>query len=178
MIPSKQSIVPTRPPPPLFNWSQRPLPTATNSMLVSPNFQNPTRLGFQQPKDETHMFLMPRSSETRMEDMMAEHENDIKWSNGLIDSLENLGGNNVANKKYEALLPDNITKLTPDSSNEERADFIKRKYEMLQFLDGNDHEISPIRLINVLLHHLHRVLLPPCLPKIKDSLRNNQPDIV
>ncbi|KAE8723493.1 hypothetical protein F3Y22_tig00012370pilonHSYRG00088 [Hibiscus syriacus] len=82
-IPSKQSVVPTQPPPPLFNWSQRPLPTATNPMLASPNFQNPARLGFQQPKDETHMFLMPRSSETRMEDMIAEHENDIKWPNGL-----------------------------------------------------------------------------------------------
>ncbi|KAK8691298.1 hypothetical protein V6N13_074813 [Hibiscus sabdariffa] len=30
------------------------------------------------------MFLLPRSSETtRMKDMMVEHENDIKWSNGL-----------------------------------------------------------------------------------------------
>ncbi|KAE8692276.1 putative galactinol--sucrose galactosyltransferase 1-like [Hibiscus syriacus] len=80
---SKQSTVPTLPPPPLFNWSQRPLPTATNPTLASPNFQNPARLGFQQPKDETHMFLLPRSSETRMEDMMVEHENDIKWPNGL-----------------------------------------------------------------------------------------------
>ncbi|XP_039037393.1 probable ADP-ribosylation factor GTPase-activating protein AGD11 [Hibiscus syriacus] len=66
-----------------------------------------------------------------------------EWTDDQVDSLENLGGNNVANKKYEPLLPDNITTLTPDSSNEERADFIKRKYEMLQFLDGNDHEISP-----------------------------------
>ncbi|XP_021287604.1 uncharacterized protein LOC110419053 isoform X1 [Herrania umbratica] len=81
-IPSKQSAIPTRPPPPLFNWSQRPLPPAT-PMLASPNFQNPTRLGFPQAKDETHMFILPHSSETRMEDMMAEHENDIKWPNGL-----------------------------------------------------------------------------------------------
>ncbi|KAL4335357.1 hypothetical protein GQ457_07G014770 [Hibiscus cannabinus] len=82
-IPSKQSTIPTRPPPPLFNWSQRPLPPATNPMLASPNFQNPARLGFPPHKDETHMFLLPRSSETRMEDMMVEHENDIKWPNGL-----------------------------------------------------------------------------------------------
>ncbi|KHG01101.1 hypothetical protein F383_20732 [Gossypium arboreum] len=81
-ISSKQAAVPTRPPP-LFNWNQRPLPPATNPMLASPNFQNPARLGFPQPKDETHMFLLPRSSETRMEDMMVEHENDIKWPNGL-----------------------------------------------------------------------------------------------
>ncbi|XP_022717148.1 protein RICE SALT SENSITIVE 3-like isoform X2 [Durio zibethinus] len=81
-IPSRQSAVPIRPPPPLFNWSQRPLPPVT-PMLASPNFQNPARLGFPQAKDETHMFLMPHSSETRMEDMMGEHENDIKWPNGL-----------------------------------------------------------------------------------------------
>lgn len=81
-IPSKQSAIPTRPPPPLFNWGQRPIPSST-SMLASPNFQNPARLGFPQTKDETHMFLLPHSSETRMEDMMGEHENDIKWPNGL-----------------------------------------------------------------------------------------------
>ncbi|KAL5736381.1 hypothetical protein ACOSQ2_031169 [Xanthoceras sorbifolium] len=82
-IPTKQSTIPIRPPPPLFNWSQRPIPSTT-SMLVSPNFQNPARLGgFPQAKDETHMFLLPHSSETRMEDMMGEHENDIKWPNGL-----------------------------------------------------------------------------------------------
>ena len=48
---------------------------------ASPNFQNPA--GFPQAKDETHMFLLPHSSETRMEGRMGEHENDIKWPNGL-----------------------------------------------------------------------------------------------
>ncbi|KAF5478682.1 hypothetical protein F2P56_005222 [Juglans regia] len=81
-LPSKQSPLPIRPPTPLFNWGQRPLPSAT-SMLSSPNFPNSTRLGFPQAKDETHMFLLPHSSETRMEDMVGEHENDIKWPNGL-----------------------------------------------------------------------------------------------
>ncbi|XVE80105.1 hypothetical protein DITRI_Ditri14bG0112600 [Diplodiscus trichospermus] len=81
-IPSNQSGIPTRPSPPLFNWSQRPLPPAT-PMLASPNFQNPARLGFPQAKDETHMFLLPHSSETRTEAMMSEHENDVKWPNGL-----------------------------------------------------------------------------------------------
>ncbi|KAJ7948680.1 Serine/Threonine-kinase WNK (WNK)-like protein [Quillaja saponaria] len=83
-IPSKQSTIPIRPPPPLFNWGQRPVASAS-SMLSSPNFQHTDRLGFPQAKDETHMFLMPHSSETRIEDMMGtgEHENDIKWPNGL-----------------------------------------------------------------------------------------------
>lgn len=81
-LPSKQSPIPIRPPAPLFNWGQRPLPPAT-TMLSSPNFPNSARLGFPQTKDETHMFLLPHSSETRIEDMMGEHENDIKWPNGL-----------------------------------------------------------------------------------------------
>ncbi|CAJ2659761.1 unnamed protein product [Trifolium pratense] len=95
-LPSKpSSTIPIRPPPPLFNWGQRPL-TSPSSMLSSPNFQqHVARLGFPQTKDETHMFLMPHASshETpRMEDMMGggggegggeHHENDIKWPNGL-----------------------------------------------------------------------------------------------
>ncbi|KAK6946695.1 Transcription factor MYC/MYB N-terminal [Dillenia turbinata] len=81
-LPSKQSPVPIRPPPPIFNWGQRPLPSAT-SVLASPNFQTSARLGFPQTKDETHLFLHPHSSENRMEDMIGDHENDIKWPNGL-----------------------------------------------------------------------------------------------
>ncbi|KAJ1403462.1 hypothetical protein SESBI_27303 [Sesbania bispinosa] len=84
-VPSKPSTIPIRPPPPLFNWGQRPLTSAT-SMLSSPNFQqHAARMGFPQAKDETHMFLMPHAStETaRIEDMMGEHESDIKWPNGL-----------------------------------------------------------------------------------------------
>ncbi|KAE9617001.1 hypothetical protein Lal_00034417 [Lupinus albus] len=80
-LPSK----PIRPPPPLFNWGQRPL-SSSASMLSSPNFQH----GFPQQHardDETHMFLMPQTSETaRLEDIMGEGEhdhNDIKWPNGL-----------------------------------------------------------------------------------------------
>ncbi|KAH1046123.1 hypothetical protein J1N35_036907 [Gossypium stocksii] len=63
-----------------------------------------------------------------------------EWTDEQVDVLVNLGGNNVANNKYEALIPENLKKPTPDSSNEERADFIKRKYEMLQFFDGNKHD--------------------------------------
>ncbi|KAL4387711.1 hypothetical protein GQ457_09G025840 [Hibiscus cannabinus] len=66
-----------------------------------------------------------------------------EWTNDQVDSLENLGGNDLANRKYEAFLPDSIPKPRPDSSNEERTDFIKRKYEMLQFFDGNEHVIPP-----------------------------------
>ncbi|KAL0328458.1 UNVERIFIED_CONTAM: protein RICE SALT SENSITIVE 3 [Sesamum calycinum] len=60
----------------------RPMPSAA-SMLTSPNFQNSARLAMPPSKDETHMFLLPHSSESRMEDMIGDHENDIKWPNGL-----------------------------------------------------------------------------------------------
>ncbi|GMH05627.1 hypothetical protein Nepgr_007467 [Nepenthes gracilis] len=78
-IPTKQPAPPLRPPV-LFNWGQRPLPSPT-SMLASPSFQRP--LGYPHAKDETHMFLMPHSSETRVEEMIGDHEADIKWPNGL-----------------------------------------------------------------------------------------------
>ncbi|KAJ6770362.1 hypothetical protein OIU79_021083 [Salix purpurea] len=73
-LPAKQSAIPTHPPPPLFNWSQRLLPSAA-SLLSSPYSQNPAaRLGFPQAKDEPHMFIRPRSSETGVEEIMGEHE--------------------------------------------------------------------------------------------------------
>ncbi|KAI3716253.1 hypothetical protein L6452_23467 [Arctium lappa] len=81
-IPLKQSTAIPIHPPAAFNWvaaASAPKP------MQSPNFQNPTRLGFM-PKDETHMFLLPHSSEPQMGNMMgSDHrvENDIKWPNGL-----------------------------------------------------------------------------------------------
>lgn len=92
-LPLKQHQQPPmsiRPPPPLFNWGPRPLHPTPSSMqqLASQNFQNSGRLGAMAPsKDEAHMFILPHSSESRMEDHMmgggGEHENDIKWPNGL-----------------------------------------------------------------------------------------------
>ncbi|KAK6131538.1 hypothetical protein DH2020_034708 [Rehmannia glutinosa] len=83
-VPLKQPpAMPIRPPPPLFNWGPRPIPSGPPSMLTSPNFQNSARLGMTPSKDETHMFLLPHSTESRMEDMINDHENDIKWPNGL-----------------------------------------------------------------------------------------------
>ncbi|GMI83290.1 hypothetical protein like AT3G07940 [Hibiscus trionum] len=64
-----------------------------------------------------------------------------EWTDDQVDSLENLGGNNVVNNKYEAFLPDNLKKPRPDSSIEERSDFIRRKYEMQQFLECNEQTV-------------------------------------
>lgn len=66
--------VPQLRPAPNFNWGPR--------MLSSPNYQRPP-LGFAPTKDETHMFLMPHSTEGQMEEMPGQHEPDIKWPNGL-----------------------------------------------------------------------------------------------
>ena len=99
-IPSKPATIPIRPPPPLLNWGQRPLASAT-SMLSSPNFQqHAARMVFPHAKDETHMFLMPHatSEAPRIEDMMGEHENDIKWPNGLSFFNALTGRTDDANK--------------------------------------------------------------------------------
>ncbi|PON31776.1 MYC/MYB transcription factor [Parasponia andersonii] len=117
-IPVKQSAIPIRPPPPLFNWAQRPLPSP-NSMLPSPNFQNSAaRLGFPQAKDETHMFLLPHSSETRMEDMMGggggdQHEKDIKWPNGLSFFNALTGRTDDAKLLFN---PENLGSNKPDNN--------------------------------------------------------------
>ncbi|XVF41123.1 hypothetical protein PTKIN_Ptkin01aG0255300 [Pterospermum kingtungense] len=66
-----------------------------------------------------------------------------EWTNEQVDSLIHLGGNTVVNNKYEAFLPDNLRKPSLDSSIEERSDYIKRKYEMLQFFSGNEPMLCP-----------------------------------
>ncbi|XP_073307725.1 probable ADP-ribosylation factor GTPase-activating protein AGD11 isoform X1 [Primulina huaijiensis] len=62
-----------------------------------------------------------------------------EWTDEQVDALIEMGGNAAVNSKYEAYVPDNYKKLRPDSSTEERADFIRRKYEMQQFFN---HDLS------------------------------------
>ncbi|KAJ7949339.1 ADP-ribosylation factor GTPase-activating protein AGD12 [Quillaja saponaria] len=66
-----------------------------------------------------------------------------EWTDEQVDALVNLGGNTVVNKKYEACIPDNLKKPKPSSSSEERSDFIRRKYELLQFLDSDEQLSCP-----------------------------------
>lgn len=65
------------------------------------------------------------------------------WTDEQVDSLVNLGGNTLINKKYEACVPSYIKKPKPNSSIEERSDFIRRKYELHQFLDSEENLICP-----------------------------------
>ncbi|XP_010273190.1 PREDICTED: probable ADP-ribosylation factor GTPase-activating protein AGD11 [Nelumbo nucifera] len=59
------------------------------------------------------------------------------WTDDQVDLMVALGGNTTVNMKYEAFLQD-IKKPRPDSSIEERSDFIRRKYEHMQFFNPNE----------------------------------------
>ncbi|XP_027340077.1 probable ADP-ribosylation factor GTPase-activating protein AGD11 isoform X2 [Abrus precatorius] len=66
-----------------------------------------------------------------------------EWTDEQVDALVKLGGNTVINKKYEACLPNNMRKPKPNSSIEERSEFIRRKYELQQFLDTEENLSCP-----------------------------------
>ncbi|KAJ4772580.1 Calcium-dependent lipid-binding (CaLB domain) family protein [Rhynchospora pubera] len=62
------------------------------------------------------------------------------WTNEQVDTFLDHGGNAAVNIKYEAYLPESYRKPKPDCSSDERTDFIKRKYEMQQFMvPGNQN---------------------------------------
>ncbi|MED6177061.1 hypothetical protein PIB30_094165 [Stylosanthes scabra] len=132
-IPSKPSSIPIRPPAPLFNWPHRPsLPSSAASMLSSPNFAA-SRMGFPSKDSETHMFLMPhhhphhQEHGARIEDMIGatnaggggggggDHDNDIKWPNGLSFFNALTGRTDEANK----LLQEQALNLGHQSLNSE-----------------------------------------------------------
>ncbi|XP_057457646.1 probable ADP-ribosylation factor GTPase-activating protein AGD11 isoform X2 [Lotus japonicus] len=66
-----------------------------------------------------------------------------EWTDEQVDALVKMGGNTVINKKYEACMPSNIKKPNPHSTIEERSDYIRRKYELLQFLDTEENLCCP-----------------------------------
>ncbi|GFY94933.1 calcium-dependent ARF-type GTPase activating protein family [Actinidia rufa] len=47
-----------------------------------------------------------------------------EWTDEQVDTLMDMGGNDAVNLKYEAFIPENLRKPKPDSSIEERSDFI------------------------------------------------------
>ncbi|XP_057503019.1 probable ADP-ribosylation factor GTPase-activating protein AGD11 isoform X2 [Actinidia eriantha] len=66
-----------------------------------------------------------------------------EWTDEQVDTLMDMGGNDAANLKYEAFIPENLRKPKPDSSIEERSDFIRRKYELQQFLHTDEQLSCP-----------------------------------
>lgn len=47
------------------------------------------------------------------------------WTDEQVDSFVKIGGNIEANKKFEACMPANLKKPKPDSSIDERSEFIR-----------------------------------------------------
>ncbi|KAM1176114.1 hypothetical protein ACFX2I_028388 [Malus domestica] len=66
-----------------------------------------------------------------------------EWTDDEVEILASMGGNTTVNKKYEARLPENVSKPKPDSSIEERFYFIRRKYELLDFLNSDEQMSCP-----------------------------------
>lgn len=66
-----------------------------------------------------------------------------EWTEEDVDNVIKLGGNAAVNSKYEHTIPENRKKPQPDSSIEERSDFIKRKYVMQQFLNMEEQLSCP-----------------------------------
>ncbi|KAK6932061.1 Arf GTPase activating protein, partial [Dillenia turbinata] len=57
-----------------------------------------------------------------------------EWSDDEVDAMYEVGGNASANSIYEAFIPEGHSKPGPDSGHEERARFIRSKYELQEFL--------------------------------------------
>ncbi|KAK6917073.1 Arf GTPase activating protein [Dillenia turbinata] len=57
-----------------------------------------------------------------------------EWSDDEVDAMYEVGGNSSANSIYEAFIPEGCSKPGPDSGHEERAKFIRSKYELQEFL--------------------------------------------
>ncbi|KAJ0837582.1 putative Arf GTPase activating protein [Helianthus annuus] len=60
-----------------------------------------------------------------------------EWTHAEVNTVINCGGNAMVNSKFEAVIPEKCKKPKPDSSIEERLDFIRRKYEMQEFVDSS-----------------------------------------
>lgn len=57
-----------------------------------------------------------------------------EWTDDEIDAMAEVGGNAAANSIYEAFIPEGRSKPGPNSSNDERAFFIRSKYEKQDFM--------------------------------------------
>ncbi|KAG6416123.1 hypothetical protein SASPL_123547 [Salvia splendens] len=64
------------------------------------------------------------------------------WTHEQVDSITEMGGNSVVNLKYEANIPDKYKKPNPNSTAQERTDFIRRKYELHEFFNTALHPPS------------------------------------
>ncbi|MFS7889720.1 putative Arf GTPase activating protein [Helianthus anomalus] len=66
-----------------------------------------------------------------------------EWTEEDVDNVIKIGGNIEVNVKYEHSIPNSCRKPQPNSSIDERTDFIRRKYEMQQFLNTEEQLSCP-----------------------------------
>ncbi|KAF5764647.1 putative Arf GTPase activating protein [Helianthus annuus] len=66
-----------------------------------------------------------------------------EWTEEDVDNVIKIGGNIEVNMKYEHSIPNSCRKPQPNSSIDERTDFIRRKYEMQQFLNTEEQLSCP-----------------------------------
>ncbi|KAI7738930.1 hypothetical protein M8C21_031816 [Ambrosia artemisiifolia] len=66
-----------------------------------------------------------------------------EWTEEDVDNVIKLGGNAAVNWKYEHSVPDDCRKPLPDSSIDDRTNFIKRKYVMQQFFNPDEQLSCP-----------------------------------
>ncbi|CAO2196234.1 unnamed protein product [Urochloa humidicola] len=77
-----------------------------------------------------------------------------EWTDEQVDILADSGGNAAVNMIYEAFMPENYTKPKQDCSAEERNGFIRRKYEVQQFVSNPQLSCPPRR--NDKQNHQHQ----------------------
>ncbi|KAL6616705.1 hypothetical protein ACP70R_038975 [Stipagrostis hirtigluma subsp. patula] len=80
-----------------------------------------------------------------------------EWTDEQVDVLADSGGNAAVNMVYEASIPENNMKPKQDCSSEERSDFIRRKYELQQFLSTSQVSCPPRHSDKQHRHHHHSV---------------------
>lgn len=68
------------------------------------------------------------------------------WTDEQVDSLIDGGGNAAVNARYEAFLPDNIIKPKPDSSIDERSEFIRSASWNCQIMHTSDIVLNPYHI--------------------------------
>ncbi|CAN1813740.1 Probable ADP-ribosylation factor GTPase-activating protein AGD11 [Linum perenne] len=66
-----------------------------------------------------------------------------EWTEDQVTAFMEMGGNIVVNKKLEAYVPEDCKKPKSDAPIDERAEYIRRKYELLEFTDFSEHMICP-----------------------------------
>ncbi|KAI3510136.1 hypothetical protein L1887_25666 [Cichorium endivia] len=89
------------------------------------------------------IFNFHKSQSANLEAFVCIKLNLDEWTEEDVDNVIKLVVNEAINSKYEDNIPENRKKPQPDSSIEERSDFIRRKHVMQQFLNMEEQLSCP-----------------------------------